>query len=66
MVFLVFVIPGGDDFEHEAQGVKRLLRLSDASGHFEFTEVASGHLAKNLLDSNDVFILDSGAEGRFF
>jgi len=54
---------GGDDNEHEKSSTKILFRLSDASGKIEFTEVAKGPAVKrNLLDSSDVFILDTGAE----
>ena len=54
---------GGDDMEHEKASEKKLFRLSDASGKLEFTEIAKGGMVKrNLLDSNDVFILDTGAE----
>jgi gelsolin len=54
---------GGDDNEAEKGDIKRLFRLSDASGSMTFTEVATGaKCKKNLLDSNDVFILDTGAE----
>jgi gelsolin len=54
---------GGDDTEHEKSTSKVLFRLSDASGKLEFTEVAKGAAVKrNHLDSNDVFILDTGAE----
>jgi len=42
---------------------KVLFRLSDASGKLEFKEVGRGkNVKKNLLDSSDVFILDTGAE----
>jgi gelsolin len=54
---------GGDDAEHENKSDKKLFRLSDASGKLEFKEVAKGGAVKrNLLDPNDVFILDTGAE----
>jgi len=54
---------GGDDTEHEKGDVKRLFRLSDASGTLTFAEVAQGkNVKRNQLDSNDVFILDTGAE----
>jgi gelsolin len=54
---------GGDDNEAEKDNVKRLFQLSDASGQITFKEVATGSKCKrNLLDSNDVFILDTGAE----
>jgi hypothetical protein len=53
----------GDDFEQQRAGVRRLCRLSDASGHLTFTEIATGDAVKeNLLDGNDVFIFDTGAE----
>jgi len=54
---------GGDDNEHEKASEKRLFQLSDASGKLEFKEVAKGPaVKKSLLDTNDVFILDTGAE----
>jgi len=54
---------GGDDNEAEKDGTKKLFRLSDASGTLSFTEVAVGAKVKrSCLDSNDVFVLDTGAE----
>jgi len=54
---------GGDDNEAETTGVKSLFQLSDASGSLTFKQVATGsQCKKSLLDSNDVFILDTGAE----
>jgi gelsolin len=54
---------GGDDNEAEKTDYKALYQLSDASGKMEFKEVAKGPKVKrNLLDSNDVFVLDTGAE----
>jgi len=56
---------GGSDLEesNKAEKEKVLFRLSDASGKFEFTEVAKGHkISRKSLDSSDVFILDSGIE----
>jgi len=54
---------GGDDSEHEKASDRILFRLSDASGKLEFTEISRGAAVKrSQLDSNDVFILDSGAE----
>ncbi|KAF9998349.1 hypothetical protein BGZ80_000352 [Entomortierella chlamydospora] len=45
--------------EEESTYVKKLYRLSDASGAIEFEEEATGDkVTKELLDSNDVFILD--------
>jgi len=56
---------GGDDLETDKSvtGSKSLFQLSDASGKMEFKQVATGSQCKrSLLDSNDVFILDTGAE----
>jgi len=55
---------GGSDVESEAKHTESVLhRLSDASGSFQFTEVAKGHkISRKLLDSADVFILDTGTE----
>jgi gelsolin len=54
---------GGDDNEAEKSGHKALFHLSYASGKMEFKQVATGsQCKKSLLDSNDVFILDTGAE----
>jgi len=54
---------GGDDSEFEKSSTKILFRLSDASGTMEFKEVGKGPAVKRaLLDSSDVFILDTGAE----
>jgi len=54
---------GGSDIEAEKQHEGVLLRLSDASGKFEFTEVSKGsNIKRNHLDTNDVFILYTGAE----
>eukprot|EP00475_Leptophrys_vorax_P038483 TRINITY_DN67_c0_g1_i1.p1 TRINITY_DN67_c0_g1~~TRINITY_DN67_c0_g1_i1.p1 ORF type:complete len:377 (-),score=120.55 TRINITY_DN67_c0_g1_i1:100-1230(-) len=52
---------GGDDSKIAANHVKKLFRVSDASGALEMSEVASGHFGKELLDTNDVFIIDSEA-----
>jgi len=56
---------GGSDLEavKAAATERKLFRLSDASGKFEFTEVAAGaKIDKKHLDTNDAFILDSGFE----
>jgi len=53
---------GGKDDE-EQKGEKKLYRLSDSSGKFDFKEVATGGAVKrSLFDSKDVFILDTGFE----
>ena len=36
--------------------------ISDASGKMEITSVAKGALEKKMLDTNDVFLLDTGTE----
>jgi gelsolin len=44
----------------ELNGEKLLLyKLSDASGHLQFTKVAEGKLDGKMLNSNDAFILDA-------
>jgi len=56
---------GGDDNEADAaaSGQKVLFHLSDASGKMEFKQVGTGSSCKkSLLNSDDVFILDTGAE----
>jgi len=54
---------GGDDAEAEKGGVKTLFHLSDATGKMVFKQVATGSACKkDLLISEDVFILDTGAE----
>lgn len=53
---------GGADDDEKLTGTKKLYRLSDSSGKMTFTEVASGSLKRNQLDSKDVFIVDTGAE----
>jgi len=52
---------GGSD--KAQQVVKRLYQLSDATGQLVFTQVAEGPAVKrNLLKSQDVFILDDGGQ----
>lgn len=46
--------PGDDDFK------KTIFKLSDASGHLELED--QGIFSKGKLDSNDVFICDTGKE----
>eukprot|EP01117_Protostelium_nocturnum_P004442 TRINITY_DN15_c0_g3_i1.p1 TRINITY_DN15_c0_g3~~TRINITY_DN15_c0_g3_i1.p1 ORF type:complete len:367 (+),score=138.56 TRINITY_DN15_c0_g3_i1:73-1173(+) len=53
---------GGDDNE-SPHGEKKLFHLSDATGTLQFNEVAAGvNVKRNLLVSDDVFVLDNGAE----
>jgi len=44
----------------EAAKVLRMLKVSDASGTMEVTEVADGHVDLEKLESGDVFICDFG------
>jgi gelsolin len=55
---------GGSDEDADKNTQKKLFRLSDASGKMEFKELCTttGKVKKSLLDGNDVFILDTGAE----
>jgi len=54
---------GGDDKKYEKKSSKALYQLSDSSGEMKFTEVAKGKACKkDLLKSDDVFILNSGCE----
>jgi len=57
---------GGNDADAETEkggmAVKRLFHLSDASGKMVFKEVATGKISRSKLDSNDVFIFDTGSE----
>jgi len=50
---------GGADDDGKAVP-KRLCQLSDASGSLQFKEVASGKIARRLLNSNDVLVFDTG------
>jgi len=53
---------GGSDEEAEKSGVKRLFQLSDATGTMVFKEIASGVVKRSMLNSDDAFIFDVGAE----
>jgi gelsolin len=56
---------GGSDeeAENETSKVRKLFRLSDASGKLTFVEVSTGNaINRKQLDANDVFIFDTGAE----
>lgn len=52
----------GDDAEWEKASDKRLFQLSDASGKEEFKLVAEKVVKRSMLDTNDAFIFDIGAE----
>jgi gelsolin len=51
---------GGADVH--AHDTKKLFKLSDAGGTLSFTEVASGRVTRNLLNSNDAFVFDIGSQ----
>jgi gelsolin len=54
---------GGSDEEAEKVQTKKLFHLSDATGSMVFKEIAAGPAIKrNMLKSEDVFILDVGSE----
>jgi hypothetical protein len=54
---------GGDDekYSRDQSAAVTLHRVSDASGKLTSTEITERPLKKELLDTNDAFILDSGA-----
>jgi hypothetical protein len=57
------VAPGADDDEASEKAAvesQKLVRVSDASGELKVEEIATGELKKDMLDTNDVFIVDSG------
>lgn len=56
-----------DDAAHETQMVKnvKLYHLSDASGSLTTTEITDRPLKKDMLLSEDAFILEAGSSGVF-
>ncbi|XP_067937826.1 gelsolin-like protein 2 isoform X2 [Watersipora subatra] len=47
----------------DSQGnVKKIFKLSDASGNLNFELVAEGEISKDMLDTNDAFIVDTGRD----
>lgn len=42
--------------------IKKLLRLSYATGKPDFREIASGTIYRSLLDSSDIFLLYDGSK----
>jgi hypothetical protein len=55
--------PSTDDitFERKSKEQLKLYKVSDASGELEITDVGTYPLKRELLDTNDAFILDTGA-----
>lgn len=57
----IFVLPS-QMATNTAERTAALFRVSDASGKLEFKEIAKGgEVKRNLLSSDDVFILDTGS-----
>lgn len=54
---------GPDDAVVDTKEPRRIYRISDASGHMEFinTTPANGKLTKDLLDTNDVFLVHASS-----
>ena len=48
--------------EKKASSDIKLFRVSDASGKLEIKQEASGLLKREMLDTNDTFILDAGSQ----
>ena len=46
----------------EAAETKKLFCLKETDGELSFNQVASGSFEKEMLDTNDVFVLDQGHE----
>lgn len=58
---------GGVDTEADAGKLastahKKVMRVSDASGQVKFEKVAEGKFGRNVLKSEDVFVVDGGFE----
>jgi hypothetical protein len=58
---------GPEDTDNDTKMVRKLFRISDASGQMEFVEVASGDgssgkLKREALDSSDVFLIQGLAK----
>jgi len=52
-------VPHDDEWENATE--KKLFKLSDEKGSFEFTNVGEGsNVKKSLLHTNDVFVFDGG------
>jgi gelsolin len=56
------VVTDDDDEADSGDKTKKLFKLSDAAGSLNFDFVAEGTLSKDMLDSNDSFLVDTGSE----
>jgi hypothetical protein len=58
---------GGDDEKHarDASAAIKLYKVSNARGSIEISEIETKPLKKELLDTNDAFILDTAGSGIF-
>jgi len=54
--------PEDDPSETVTATTKELWKLSDSTGKIEFAKVAEGKISRKLLDTQEVFILYTGAE----
>lgn len=54
-----------DEFEKSEQKVLKLYSVCDAKGELEITEVGTRPLKREMLDSDDCFILDTGPSGIY-
>ncbi|XP_065886890.1 gelsolin, cytoplasmic-like [Dysidea avara] len=52
-------------FERKAKDLVKLYQVSDASGFLEINEVGNYPLKRDMLDTNDAFIVDTGSGGIF-
>lgn len=51
-----------DEIDGTGEGKKALYRISDATGRMNFELVKEGEVSKDMLDSNDAFLLDTGSD----
>jgi len=59
---------GGDDDAHarKLDGQTKLYRISDAGGKLKIEEVAGRPLTREMLDTNDAYILDTASLGSIY
>nr|WAQ15589.1 villin [Halisarca dujardinii] len=61
------ISPATDDATYERQSKEQLTlyKVSDASGELEVTEISHYPLKREMLDTNDAFIVDTGVSSIF-